>query len=103
MPTSGMFRCQLYRRISSLDKLAAGAFTPSVCVLVAMISRLFPDKFGLIPFPTAGDRRHDAYDVAVLHRRSFLRHVANVFVIQENIHETAEPPLTGKKLFGGRG
>ena len=68
-----------------------------------MISRLFPDKFGLIPFPTAGDRRHDAYDVAVLHRRSFLRHVANVFVIQVDIHETAEPSIIGKKMLSELG
>src|SRR5262249_40516652 len=47
----------------------------------------------------AGDRRHDTHYVTVLGRRVLLRQVADVFVVDVHVHETAQLALVGKQVF----
>src|ERR1700687_262962 len=90
MPTSGMIRCRLYRKIASFERLAA-AFAASCapvigCTLVAIAK-------------TSCNRRHDADRVAVFCWGIFFRQIANIFVVHINVHEAAQLSVLGKQML----
>src|SRR5215469_14789678 len=112
MPTSGMIRCRLYRRISSFVRFSV-AFTPAgVSTFVAICSPLLPRvapagcRFCRLrlarpirppdAFPSAFSPRNRGNNIdriPVLRRCLFLCQVPYIFAIHIHVHEAPQPSL----------